>query len=65
MQILIKKIDEAEPTTVLNDVFMILEDKIDYEEETIIFYTMDNNSCEQTIIAIKKKDLEYFRKVGD
>lgn len=64
MQILIKRINEAEPSIVLNDVYMIFEDKIDHEEETIIFYTM-NDVCEQSIITIKKKDLEYFRKVGD
>ena len=64
MQILIKKINETEPSIVLNDVYMIFEDKIDYEEEIIIFYMMDN-SCKQSIATIKKKDLEYFRKVGD
>ena len=64
MQILIKKINEVEPSIVLNDVYMIFEDKIDYEEETVIFYTM-NDACEQSILTIKKKDLEYFRKVGD
>lgn len=64
MQILIKKIDETEPTIVLNDVYMIFEEKMDYEEDTIVFYTMSEDG-QQSIIPIEKRNLEYFRKVGD
>ena len=64
MQILIKKINEAEPTTVLNNVYMIFENKLDYEEDAIDFYTMDKEGA-QSILTITKKELAYFRKVGD
>lgn len=64
MQILIKKINEAEPATVLNNVYMIFENKIDYEEDVMEFYTMDDEGA-QSILTITKKELEYFRKVGD
>lgn len=58
MQILIKKFNEWEPATVINNVYMIFEDS-----EVIEFHTQDNTGTDQVII--EKRDLEYFRKVGD
>lgn len=60
MQILIKKIKESDPSTVLNDVYMIFENDTD---DTITFSInkgefFDDVTYDQSII-------EYFRKVGD
>lgn len=60
MQILIKKINEVEPTIVLNDVFMIYEDDCGNIEFHFAGGILDNE-----ITIISKADLEYFRKVGD
>lgn len=59
MQILIKKINETEPTTVLNDVFMI------YEDSEKIEFHFDGGILDNKVATISKAELEYFRKVGD
>lgn len=63
MQILIKKIDEAEPTIVLNDVYMIYEGG----DKSIDFYVMHTDVKPGGTLAeiINMEGVEYFRKVGD
>lgn len=65
MQILIKRINETEPTILLNDVYMVFESsgELEGEEASIQFYTMDKDGFSD-VISIEKSDLEYFRKVG-
>lgn len=60
MQILIKKIDEAEPTTVLNDVYMIFEN----EKEDKITFSINKDEFFDDV-TYDKSIIEYFRKVGD
>lgn len=60
MQILIKKINETEPTTVLNDVYMIFENN---KDDTITFSINKDEFFDDVIY--EKSIIEYFRKVGD
>ena len=60
MQILIKKINEADPATVLNDVYMIFENNTD---DTITFSINRGEFFDDVIYD--KSIIEYFRKVGD
>ena len=60
MQILIKKIDETEPTILLNDVYMIFENDT---EQTITFSI--NKDVFFDDVTYDKSIIEYFRKVGD
>ena len=60
MQILIKKIDESEPTIVLNDVYMIFENN---KVDTITFSINKDKFFDDVIY--EKSIIEYFRKVGD
>lgn len=60
MQIMIKKIDETEPTIILNDVYMIFENDT---EQTITFSINKDDFFDDVIYD--KSIVEYFRKVGD
>ena len=60
MQIMIKKIDETEPTTVLNDVYMIFENNTN---NTITFSINKDEFFDDVIYD--KNIIEYFRKVDD
>ena len=60
MQILIKKIDETEPTTILNDVHHITES---VKDNTITFSL--NKDLPFNVFVYDKSKIEYFRKVGD
>ena len=60
MQILIKKINETEPATVLNDVYMIFENN---KDDTITFSINKDDFFDD--VTYEKSIIEYFRKVGD
>ena len=60
MQILIKQINETEPTTILNDVYMIFEND---KDDTIAFRINKDEFFDDVIY--EKSIIEYFRKVGD
>lgn len=60
MQILIKKINESEPTIVLNNVYDIFENNID---GTFTFNINKGDFFDE--VSYDKSIIEYFRKVGD